>query len=1189
MLRRSSLSHLELSPLDADAERASSPHGIVVDTEEQAPPLPYDEQRDLFGLSLSGGGIRSATFNLGLLQALDELRILPVFDFMSTVSGGGYIGAFLTAWRSRALQPCGRGPGFPHPPQDTPGIEPPEIRHLREFSNFLSPRLGVFSYDTGRMIVALLSGMLPSLLASLAIILAALTAWVGVACGVFAWQVRSCRVGAAAWLVFRPEGSDLSNGRLVSVATVAALTFITCIAWESGGRRRLGKDAKWLVYLLATLVGTVAASVVWSLWLSSPHGQSIIYPTDAPGLPLGGQRSPHWVALLAPALAWIAAAATLAVLRWLTSQLAGSEWMQPTRRAFDRVNSRLLFAGGLWILLAVLWSVGSFIWAGRAGGLSSLGKWLAGLGAAITALTGTLARVQSVMGREPNRQAGSATSSQLRKKLPALIAYAALGGIVLAVVLLMHALVDGGYFGTACWIAAVASALVLVLFNPNEIGLHAFYRARLARAYIGASNLAGGRLTEEQPGDDLALTAVAPTRPLHLVCCAVNDLAPADPLATLNRGAVSGVLSKVGFLVGTRFAPWPQGDVPTLAAAITASAAAFNSQMGAKSVELGPAVTFLLTTFNLRLGLWLPHPSSLGSDIRFRSALPGRAFYRELFGRTSATARLVHLSDGGHFENMALYELIRRRCRYIVASDCGADPEVSFDDFGNMLRRVREDFGVEIAIDLSPLRPDEDGHARQAMVAGDIQYPDGDTGVLLLFKPTLVGNEPPDVTQYRRRNPDFPHESTGDQFYDEAQWESYRRLGRYAGMAAFHDITRDLRPAGPDDVVMDELLSREWMPALRSWGAKVFARARKQWLPVPEAFVERLGQLVSRAAELDAVLQKPECGPVLSQVYKEIDELDRLARTPRRESPDTLAAEPPALGTLDQKTLAASLHAIRRALLFMEDVYVAEDLEHRYNQPLYLGLINYFARWACAPLFRMWWPLLKTMYAERFTAFMESHFNLVSITPLPADGVDAKLERLSARIEDARGFASYCWTLEHPDRELGADEHFVYYQLHMEYRVPDGSPPMRYPVQAAQVLTRRQGYTVMWDARDFYVPPGLWGVGIGEDFLARLVRVEALPDALRDARHLLVRIAFPKNAPTAARKESADLAQLYRAAGFFELPPPRHSTVLRVHGNPEDAFDIARIALDDQHASRWLIRCLKSADLEWSDRAHEWA
>jgi hypothetical protein len=278
-----------------------------------------------------------------------------------------------------------------------------------------------------------------------------------------------------------------------------------------------------------------------------------------------------------------------------------------------------------------------------------------------------------------------------------------------------------------------------------------------------------------------------------------------------------------------------RGASPTLGSAITASGAAFNSMMGGFSKRLGPGATFVLAMLNLRLGTWLTHPAHVGRRRGVR--LHGLRFYRELFGISSADGPEIHLSDGGHFENSAVYELIRRQCRYIIAADCGADPDRAYDDVANLVRRVRQDFGVEIRIDLAPLRLGKDGLATQPMVAGDIHYPGGDVGVLLLFKPTLTGSEPPDIAQYSARSSAFPNESTGDQFYDEAQWESYRRLGEHAADTAFAFL--DGAGTGSD-------------AAARPSVAQVFARARFEWSPGPPEFAVHTRRFADRAGELDA-------------------------------------------------------------------------------------------------------------------------------------------------------------------------------------------------------------------------------------------------------------------------------------------------------------------------------------------------
>ena len=320
------------------------------------------------------------------------------------------------------------------------------------------------------------------------------------------------------------------------------------------------------------------------------------------------------------------------------------------------------------------------------------------------------------------------------------------------------------------------------------------------------------------------------------------------------------MLSKFGYAVGNYWKAWKDEkeekgeDHKTLGlgSALTASAAAFNSNMGSVSMTLGAGVTFLCTALNLRLGLWLPHP--LSTQHGASKITPGWPFFKEMFGQTSCglrpppdhtpgeagtsrgtlpppdnripVAENIHLSDGAHFENLGLYELVRRHCRYIIVSDCGTDPEVTFDDFGNAVRRIREDFGVEIEIDLSPLKPDAAGLSKQHLAVGTISYdPRGDrkdSAILLYFKPALTGDEPCDISQYRTRNLAFPHESTGDQFYDEAQWESYRRLGEHAMWSALRFVERERKK---------DTLSAE----------AIFSGARWEWYQSPAARRENPG------------------------------------------------------------------------------------------------------------------------------------------------------------------------------------------------------------------------------------------------------------------------------------------------------------------------------------------------------------
>jgi hypothetical protein len=1056
--------------------------------------------RDLFGLALSGGGIRSATFNLGMLQGLQDMQLLRAFDYVSTVSGGGYIGAWWTAWRHRA---DGRAGAFPDRPKGAP--EPPEVRHLREFSNFLAPRIGIFSYDTGRMLVNAISSMIPSLLAALSVITLAMLAW-----------------AAAAGLVFAEPPNVWFPPAVLLGVTVAALVLFE-LRWL---QRKEPPDGP--SYVLASLLGLGLTFLAWPLAIRM--GEIPAYAGARQVLPgFDGFTVDEGTYLLIPAATWAGALVGLVVIRWFFSRTVRMKGWRRLHRATDRVRARLLFLAVAWAVLAVLWQAGVLledVWLDDAGNAGAMGGLTAVLAAAF-------AKVQQLLAREKQPSAGGKMLARIKPLLPQILAYAV---VVLMILGVVAAIVAADRNTIEPWTiaagAAVVTGLMLVLMDPNEVGFHSFYRARLVRAYSGASNNqridrttdrpGPNRETEEIDGDDIRLDQLnrSALRPYPLVCLAANDLASRDDMANLSRGAQSAVLSPAGCSVGNTWAPWTSyHEAASLGSAITASGAAFNSLMGSKSKAFGPAVTFLMTAMNLRLGMWIAHPASPRRKRGFK--LAGIPFYREMFGlaRTDDTSQ-VHLSDGAHFENLAVYELIRRHCRVILVSDCGQDGDSAFDDLGNLVRRVREDFGVDVRIDTRPIHPGEGGLSGQYMVAGDIHYPDGDTGVLLFFKPALVGGEPADVTQYRTRNAAFPHETTVDQFYDEAQWESYRRLGEHAVRTAFRTILDSLDLADRDKNGTrrkDEELRPRWMEA--------FARARREWFPEPAGFDERLSHFTGRVAELEGALREPGCEVLLRQVYKELDELDQQQK--KREPDGKAGTSASRVFELPVEQQGPALHLIRRALLVMEEVFESEDLDRNYSHPFYLGVMNWFARWAYAPLFRMWWPLLKTMYSQPFTRFLEKHFSLTAVDHAPAEpGQDKPGETMSTWIHrGGNGFARACWVRQGKDPEPPGRE-VISYTLQMKY---ENQKP--YGIQAAQVVAARAGDTMAWDGGDFFVPAGLWGVGIGTEFLRKLR--EGSPD-LTPLRTLVVRVAADPAEGAAGKRWAANEMQLYRTAGFVE-------------------------------------------------------
>jgi hypothetical protein len=150
---------------------------------------------------------------------------------------------------------------------------------------------------------------------------------------------------------------------------------------------------------------------------------------------------------------------------------------------------------------------------------------------------------------------------------------------------------------------------------------------------------------------------------------------------------------------------------------------------------------------------------------------------------------------------MGLFEMVLRRCRLIVCTDAGADPEYQFADIGNAVRKIRIDLGIPIEFATMPIhrRAGHDDRDGRYCALGRIRYScvDGEAaidGVLVLFKPVVCGTEPPDVLNYAATSKLFPQEPTLDQFFGESQFESYRKLGEFAVDTACGE--RNFAPAG---------------------------------------------------------------------------------------------------------------------------------------------------------------------------------------------------------------------------------------------------------------------------------------------------------------------------------------------------------------------------------------------------------
>jgi hypothetical protein len=368
------------------------------------------------------------------------------------------------------------------------------------------------------------------------------------------------------------------------------------------------------------------------------------------------------------------------------------------------------------------------------------------------------------------------------------------------------------------------SVFCSALFGANAFSLNSFYGNRLTRAYLGASvprdekrphPFTGFDDSDNIPLRDLVnADAEGKVRLLPVVNTALNLVCPSgDRLEWQERKAASFFMTPffcgsdvLGYVPTHAYANTRRDDSTrgvSAGRAMSISGAAVSPSMGFHS---SPLVTLLLAFFNVRLGWWMPNPRS-GPSVWQRDEPPLGIgpIVSELTSRAGANTDYVYLSDGGHFENLGLYEMVRRRCRHIVVVDAGCDPDYLYEDLENAVRKIRVDFGIRVTFG-ELLRPPGARRTGRHWFSGTVHYREcqaaRDDGEIIFIKPVLSGDEPVDVRRYaestRSNGRVFPQQPTSDQFFDEAQFESYRQLGLHSVEETFHGGPRNW-PDAPDD------------------------------------------------------------------------------------------------------------------------------------------------------------------------------------------------------------------------------------------------------------------------------------------------------------------------------------------------------------------------------------------------------
>jgi hypothetical protein len=703
-------------------------------------------ERGRLGICCSGGGIRSAAFSLGALQVLQRSGELRRAAYLAAVSGGSYIAAAISTVAKTG--PEDSDPGLLSS-EDAFVQGSPEEQYLRNRCSYLAPTTADKVYLSWRIVLGLAFNVvfiaLP--LAGVAVVLS----------GVFyAPEVSrlggdctdsECAANTPEWFWIVP----------VAVLVASALFGLATLLfrWRRGAWQRF--FTIWSVRLLGV------ALVLALILLGIPNLVDLLDHLGDDG------RS------VQPSLP-NAAPALLSVFLGLLSGVAA--------QLVHLLTSKEKKEGAAGLARKVLGKLGS--------------------GARVTLAYAAAA----VFG-------------------PLLL----LGLVTLAVALSMSQVGRGGEIDLAVVVVGLAMLVVFGLLylcvDLTTWSLHPYYKRRLSSAFalkrVRPETLTceeRDRVEVEQPSEDrrgvvverdfdqpvsLSETALTETEedrtwPTLLVCAAANisdpgATPPGRPVTsfTFSAHAVGGPL--VGAVpteeMENAFATRRRRRDLTLMAAVAMSGAAISPSMGKMTRR---SLTFLMALANVRLGVWVPNPrwvASLDDTGERRRYGRARPWYLlcELLGRNRIDARYLYVTDGGHYENLGLVELLRRGCTQIYCFDASGvgRGRAEFEALGEAIALARGELGVEIEFEEDPkcLAPDATtGLAEKDVVVGTISYPKGPTGRLVYARNTLTAEAPWDALGHHMADPRFPHNSTVDQLYTDQKFEAYRALGARAGVNA---------------------------------------------------------------------------------------------------------------------------------------------------------------------------------------------------------------------------------------------------------------------------------------------------------------------------------------------------------------------------------------------------------------------
>jgi len=844
-------------------------------------PAEVADWSQVIGLALSGGGIRSATTSLGVLQTLARLGLLRAVDVLSTVSGGGYIGAFFMSLFARVAIP--RAPidpyallagSFSRPAQGQATAPGQQLWWLRNSGRYLAPTgAGDYVYAIAMQIRNWCGLHVVLGLALLVVAGPVILADAGLRCLLDDLP--------PAWIPdFMPLVSPSPGSGFTALALVLLAAWVVPVGFAFFACQMPRADTPtqgstwWRGRATGFFIGTAAILGLVAAALQPRVAAFIADKTGARSPYLASQPLSGFfgtvAAMLLLALAYLAFAAVgVARTARTASASEASGATAPGLMQSTRVMLTKELADAMrWALIAV---VGALAVGASHYIVSHWDDWKNSLGAA-----GAGAGALLVVVRQLASFAGKPSNLSVLKRIPLDALALAAGGALFALLVVVWFCLAWAVVAMAAGVAPEAltrpgdgalplagiTALMLLVGLAvarsfqfiNMSTLQSLYASRLTRAYLGATNAERiidpdprwTRISDPHPADDLPLGRYYDAgngAPLHLINVTLNEtVSPTDPLVQRDRHGRPMSVTPGHYAIDGQFVPrvsmpaaappaspgaapgplpkvdWSAPEDLSLGQWISISGAAFSTGVG-RQTSLGKSLTLGLA--NVRLGHWWRAGALALDPVResWRETLArgvSRLFetqtylFAELMARFGGRyARYWYLSDGGHFENLGVYELLRRRVGLVIACDNGADPDYDGEDVANAMRLARIDFGCEffeftprLLRPLRALAPLADALLTNA-TPGRGEYADdacmrllwacppgappddadafiaAGTAVLLI-KPRLIQSLATDVRQYAHTHATFPQETTADQFFTEEQWESYRKLGQTA-------------------------------------------------------------------------------------------------------------------------------------------------------------------------------------------------------------------------------------------------------------------------------------------------------------------------------------------------------------------------------------------------------------------------